>query len=91
MKEFLRSRSLKLSLMFCLAVSMLVCTAFAAEAGEAGGTTSQAIISAFETGFQQIRADAFSVIAIAVPVAVSIAAVIFIAKKAMGWFKSMAK
>ncbi len=88
MKKFLESRSLKLSLTFCLVASMLVCTAFAE--GEAGSTTA-AVTSAFQTGFQQIASDAVSLIAVAVPIALGLAGTIFLVKKAMSWFKSMAK
>jgi len=38
-----------------------------------------------------VQGDVTSVLAIAIPVAVGIAGIIFVARKAMGWFKSMAK
>lgn len=89
-KEFVQSVELKVAI-----AAPVVCAAVmggASAVDETGGSaSSSAVISAFETGFQQIKSDAFAIIAVAVPVAVSIAAVIFISKKAMGWFKSMAK
>jgi len=88
MKEFLKSRSLKLSLTFCLVASMLVCTAFAE--GETGGTTAT-ITAAFQTGFQQMVTDALGLIAVMVPIALSLAGVIFLTKKVMSWWKGMAK
>ncbi|WP_295761234.1 hypothetical protein [uncultured Oscillibacter sp.] len=69
---------------------MLVCTAFAAEDGTAGTSASmETVKSAFQTGFQQIASDALGIIAIIVPIALGVCGVIFIAKKAMSWFKSM--
>lgn len=89
MKEFFRSRSFKMALLLCLVLSMMVCTAFAA--GEDTSAATSTIISAFTTGFQQIASDAMSMIAAAAPIALGIAGTIFLAKKAIGWFKGMAK
>lgn len=88
-KEFIQSAELKAAVAAPMVCAAVMGVASAEE--PTGGTTSSAVISAFETGFQQIKADAFSVIAVAAPIAVSIAAVVFIAKKAMSWFKGMAK
>lgn len=89
-KEFVQSVELKVAV-----AAPVVCAAVMGGASAVGDTTgggsSSVVISAFETGFQQIKSDAFAIIAVAVPVAVSIAAVIFISKKAMSWFKGMAK
>lgn len=72
-----------------MVMSMLCVSAFAAEGDTAGSTAT--IVSAFTTGFQGIVSDAISMIAAAVPIALSLAAVIFLTRKAMSWFKSMAK
>lgn len=88
-KEFVRSAEVKAACIVPAACMAVMGLASAAETGT--GTDSSAVISAFESGFNQIKADAMGVIAVAVPVAVSIAAVIFISKKAMSWFKGMAK
>lgn len=88
-REFLRSRAFRIGVLGCLVVSMMVCTAFAA--GEDTSTATSTIISAFTTGFQQIASDALSMIAAAAPIALGIAGTIFLAKKAIGWFKGMAK
>ena len=88
-REFLWSRAFKIGVLGCLAVSMMVCTAFAVE-GDATGSTS-AITGAFQTGFQQLASDIVGMIAIIVPIALGVAGTIFLARKAMGWFKSMAK
>lgn len=89
MKKFFGSKWTKRALLFSLVVSMMVCTAFAA--GEDTSTATSTIISAFTTGFQQIASDAMSMIAAAAPIALGIAGTIFLAKKAIGWFKGMAK
>lgn len=88
MKKFFGSKWAKRALLFCLVVSMMVCTAFAEETGT---SSSSVIVSAFTTGFQSMVADTLSMIAAMAPPAISIAGVIFLAKKAMGWFKGMAK
>lgn len=87
-REFLRSRAFRIGVLGCLVLSMMVCTASAAEGSS---STSATIVSAFTTGFQQIASDALSMIAAAAPVALSIAGAIFLAKKAISWFKGMAK
>lgn len=52
---------------------------------------TEALTSAFTTAFQNIAADVSSTLVIVVPVALSIAGVVFVARKAMSWFKSMAR
>ena len=69
---------------------MLSVMCISASAASSGGD-SDAIVSAFTTGFQGIVSDAKALIAAAAPTALSLAAVIFLARKAMSWFKSMAK
>lgn len=86
-REFLRSRAFRIGVLGCLVVSMMVCTAFAEETT----STSSVIVSAFTTGFQSMVADTLSMIAAIAPPAISIASVVFLAKKAMSWFKGMAK
>lgn len=85
-REFLQSRAFKVGVLGCLVVSMMICTAFAAEAG-----TSEAINTAFQTGFQKVVNDSLSLIAVIVPIALGLAGTIFVVKKAMSWFKGMAK
>ncbi len=87
--EFLQSKCLKVGVMCCVAMSMMVCMASAAE-GDPPSTTAT-ITAAFQTGFQQMVSDGLSLIAVMVPIALSLAGVIFLIKKAMGWWKSMAK
>lgn len=86
-RAFLQSREFRIGVLGCLVVSMLVCTAFAAE----GDTSTSAITGAFQTGFQQLASDIVGMIAIIVPIGLGVAGTIFLARKAMGWFKSIAK
>jgi hypothetical protein len=51
----------------------------------------EAITTALSTGLQAISTDALDVIATIVPIAVGIAGAIFVVRKAMSWFKSLAK
>ncbi len=90
MKKFFESRRAKMALMFCLAVSLLVCTAFAAE-GDPATIDTAAITTAFTSGFNSMVTNSISMISAMVPIALTLCGVIFLVKKAMGWFKSMAK
>lgn len=83
------SRVLRVSTICFVVMSMLCMSVFASD--ETASATSATVISAFQAGFQQISSDAMQIIAIAVPIAVGIAAVVFISRKAMSWFKGMAK
>lgn len=49
------------------------------------------ITTALSTGFGTIATNATSVITTIVPIAVGVAGLIFVVKKALGWFKSLAK
>ena len=89
-KVFVQSVELKVAVAAPVVCAAVMGGASAVEDTTGGGSSTE-IISAFSAGFQQIKADAFAVIAVAVPIAVSIAAVLFISKKAMSWFKGMAK
>lgn len=91
MKERIKRNLRKLSV---LCMSAMVMSAMAVSAFAAGGDTSSTgtsatVISAFQTGFQKMASDAMSMIAIIVPIAVGVAGVIWLARKAMSWFKSM--
>lgn len=51
----------------------------------------ETLVNAFQTGMTSIATDVSSILAVAAPIAIGIAGTIFVAKKAMGWFKGMAK
>lgn len=59
--------------------------------GAVTGGMSETLVSAFQTGFTAVSADVTSILGVAIPIAVGIAGVIFVARKAMGWFKGMVK
>lgn len=85
----IKKKLLALSVSAMMVMAMCVS---ASAAGETGSTTTSAsVISAFTTGFQQMASDAMSMIGAIVPIALGVAGVIFLARKAMGWFKSLAK
>lgn len=51
----------------------------------------EAVKTAIQTGLQGVSADALEVIAVIVPIAIGIAGIVFVVRKAMGWFKGLAK
>jgi hypothetical protein len=53
--------------------------------------TTATVISSFGTGMTTIANNAMSMISTIVPIALGVAGVIFLVRKAMGWFKSLAK
>lgn len=76
-----------------MVLSIMCVSSFAAEvvpyADGSGGGTSDTVISAFQSGFTSMAGDAMKLIAVIVPIAVGVAGVIWLSKKAMSWFKSM--
>ena len=90
MKKLFRSRWTRLTLALCMSMVLLSTAAYAAE-DTTGGGTSASVISAFQSGFQSMASDAMEMIAIIVPIAVGVAGVIWLARKAMSWFKSMGR
>lgn len=86
-RQFLQSREFRVGVMSCLMAALLCSTAFAVE----GDTTTATLVTAFQTGFQQIASDAMNMIAVAAPIALGLAGTIFLARKAISWFKGMAK
>lgn len=49
------------------------------------------IITAFTTALGTVQGDVISVLSAIVPVAIAVAGMTWVARKAFGWFKSMAK
>lgn len=60
-------------------------------AASAQDTTAATITTAFQTGFQSMASDAMSMIAIIIPIGLGVAGAVFLSRKAIGWFKSLAK
>ncbi len=88
MKKLFQNRWTRLTMALCLCLVVLSTAALAADETTGGGT-SASVISAFQSGFQSMASDAMEMIAIIVPIAVGVAGVIWLARKAMSWFKSM--
>lgn len=87
----IKKRLLALSVSAMLVMATCV-SAFAAGEDTSGvAGTSDTVISAFQTAFQSMASDAKSMLAAIVPIALGVAGVIFLARKAMSWFKSLAK
>lgn len=89
LSAIVKSRTFRVSLLCCFVLALLCMSAFALDDQESAASAT--VISAFQSGFQQIATDVSAILAVAVPIAVGIAAVLFITRKAMSWFKSMAK
>lgn len=75
----------KACVMAATAASVLAGAACAEDA------TTATVTTAMQTGFTQIATDALNVIAIIVPIALGIAGMVFISRKAISWFKGLAK
>lgn len=86
MKKNLRRRLL----LAAMCVAMLTVAASATE-GSGTSATAATVQAAFQTGFQGMVSDALSMIAMIVPIALGLAGVIFVVRKAISWFKSVAK
>ena len=60
-------------------------------AASAEDSSAATITTAFQTGFQSMANDAMSMIAIIIPIGLGVAGAVFLSRKAIGWFKSLAK
>lgn len=87
MKTLLRKAEVKAAGVASVAAIAMTSLASAAE----GDVTSATVTTAFQTGFQQMASDALGMIAVIVPIALSVAGVVFLSRRAIGWFKSLAK
>lgn len=90
MKDFCK-KHLRKMLALAMVMSMTLVTAFAAEGDTTGGVDTAAITSAFSTGLTNVVSTSISLISTMLPIALSLFAVLFICRKGMSWFKSMAK
>ncbi len=85
-------RKVSALLLSAMVMAMLCVSAFAAEAGETPAAIDTAgITSAFVTGFNSMVTNSISMISSMVPIALTLAGVVFLVRKAMSWFKGMAK
>ena len=75
----------------CASVAALALAGVASAAEGDATSGNSAVVTAFQTGFQSMADDALQMIGIIVPIALGVAGVIWLARKALSWFKSMAK
>ncbi len=85
-KNWLKGKTARMG-MALSAAAVALCGAASAAEGETGGTAT--VISSLETGIQGFANDALSMIGKIVVIAIPIAGTIWLARKAIGWFKSM--
>ncbi len=88
-KSWLTSKTARASAVLALAAVSLCGSAFAAVEGVE--SSSETVMTAMQTGFQGFADDALKMIAIIVPIALGVAGVVWLVRKALGWFKSMSK
>lgn len=86
-KSFVKSAEVKCACAASVAAVALTGLASAEDAAITSGT----VITAFQTGFQSMASDALKMLAAIIPIALSVTAVVFLARRAVGWFKSLAK
>lgn len=86
-QSWLTSKTARGSTVLALAAVSLCCAASAEELA----STSETVMTAMQTGFQGFADDALKMIAIIVPIALGVAGVVWLVRKALGWFKSMSK
>lgn len=85
-KEYVQSKALKVGVVLATAIPAVTAVANASDV-----SGSDTVTTALTTGFTQMKADAMSVIATIIPIAITVAGAIFVTKKGMSWFKSLAK
>lgn len=72
-------------------LSVMCASAFAAESSGATTIDTAGITSAFVSGFNSMVTNSINMVSAMVPIALTLAGVLFMVKKAMSWFKGMAK
>lgn len=94
-REFVSSKTTKAIMAGVPVTAMMVISACASEfddvSGSYNGMDVSAISNAFTSGFQSMVTNSISMISAMVPIALTLAGVLFLVKKAMSWFKGMAK
>lgn len=83
----------KKKILCLVAVAMLTLAlaipCFAEGETSASSGISSDITSAFSTGFSQIASDAVTILALIIPIALSIVGIIWVSKKAITWWRGM--
>lgn len=76
-------------LVSCMAIALCSMMVFAG--AEEPTIDTAAITTAFNSGFQSIVTTSIGLLSAMLPIALSLCAVLFIVKKGMAWFRSVAK
>lgn len=85
MKNIIKGRMAKvMSVAMCLSAMLMVGVG-------AEDVSTATIMTSFTSGFTKLAGDALLMIAAIVPIALGVAGVNFLTRKAMGWFKGLAK
>ncbi len=88
-KTWLQGKTARMGMALSAAAVAVCGAASAAEGVPVSGPAT--VISSLETGMQGFANDALSMIGKIVVIAIPVAGTIWLARKAMGWFKSMGK
>ena len=78
-------------LMASMMLSVMCVSAFAVETGSQPTIDTEAINAAFITGFNGMVTNSISMLSAMVPIALTLAGVLFVVRKCMGWFKAIGK
>lgn len=81
----------RLRVLVCVCMVLLAMCVSVSAAGETATIDTQAITTAFSEGFNTMVTSSISMISSMVPIALTLAGVVFMVRKAMSWFKGMAK
>ena len=77
-------------LVMCMSIALCSLLVFAC-AEEPSAIDTTAVTTAFTKGFQSIVTNAIGLISAMLPIALTLCAVLFLVKKGMAWFRSIAK
>lgn len=90
-KTALASKEARMATIMTMALSLMVVASSAVEGDTSTGIDTATITQAFTTGFQSIVTNSISMLSAMLPIALSLCAVLFLVKKGMSWFRSIAK
>lgn len=89
-KEWFKGKATRVGVAMSVACTALAGSAFAAE-GDATITAVDTVVSSLTTGVQDFAAKAGTLIGVMVVAAIPVAGALWLARRAFGWFKGMAK
>lgn len=88
--EFMNKANARKIMMMSLAMAVMCMSALAAD-GDAASIDTAGITAAFTNGFNNMVTNSIAMITAMVPIALTLAGVLFVVKKGMSWFKSIGK